>query len=167
MIEEWKDIKNFEGIYQVSSLGRIKSVPREGTKGGIIKQFLDGRYMKVHLYKNGKDKFLYVHRLVAIAFIENKDNKPQINHINGKKTDNRLVNLEWSTSKENLEHAVNTGLRHLKKVAQIKDGKIIKIFNNCRRASIETGIAYPNIWYVLNGKNKTTGGFVWKYINND
>ena len=165
MEELWKDIKGFEGLYQVSNLGRIKSTFREGTKGGIIKQFVINRYLKVNLHKEGKPHFIYTHRLVAKAFIPNTLNKPQINHINGNKYDNRAVNLEWATSKENLQHAIDTGLRKFRKVAQIKDGKVIKVYFNCLKASQQTGIKYPNIWNVLNGNNKTTGGFEWKYVD--
>ena len=165
MIEVWKDIEGFEGLYQVSNLGRIKSAFREGTKGGIIKQFIINRYPKVHLHKDGVSHFIYTHRLVAKAFIPNPLNKPQVNHKNGNKHDNRAVNLEWATSQENLVHAIETGLRKFKKVAQIKNGTIIKVWHNANRASIETGIKYPSIWRVLNGKFKTAGGYEWKYVD--
>lgn len=164
MEEIWKDIENYEGLYQVSNLGRIRSAFREGTKGGILRQFIINGYSKVHLYKDGKEEFFYVHRLVALAFIPNLENKPQINHKNGKKCDNRVVNLEWCSSAENLVHAIENGLKKLKKVGQYKDGVLIKTYLNCRRASIESGVKYPNIWYVLNGKNKTAGGYEWRYI---
>lgn len=165
MIEEWRDIEELGGVYQVSNLGRIKSKPREGTKGGIIKQFLIDRYMKVHLYNNGIRGFYFIHRLVAKAFIPNPDNKPQVNHINGNRYDNRAINLEWTTSQENIRHSYDNGLRKTRKVAQIKNGSIVKVWFNARRASVELGIPYPNIWYVLNGKNKIAGGFEWKYID--
>ena len=165
MIETWKDIDEFDGLYQVSNLGRVRSQFREGAKGGIIKQFVINRYMKVHLYKDGVSKFYYVHRLVALAFIPNPHNKPQINHKNGKKTDNRAINLEWSTSQENIQHAIDTGLRKFKKVGQFKNGVLIKEYLNCLQASKQTRIPQPNIWYCLNGKHKTCGGFEWEYLD--
>lgn len=164
MVELWKDIEGFEGLYQVSNLGRIKSCFREGTKGGIIKQFLIDRYMKVHLYKGGESIFYFVHRLVAIAFIPNPDKKPQVNHINGNKYDNRAINLEWTTSQENIQHAIDTGLRQFKKVGQFKNGVLINEYINCLQASKQTGIPQPNIWYCLNGKHKSCGGFEWRYL---
>lgn len=164
MTEEWKDIQGYEGLYQVSNLGRVRSYFRNGTKGGIVQQFIINCYPKVHLYKDGESKFFYTHRLVAMAFIPNQENKPQINHINGNKHDNRVVNLEWVTSQENIQHTVNTGLRKFKKVGQFKNGVLIKEYNNCLQASKQTGIKYPNIWYVLNGRNKTSGGFEWRYL---
>lgn len=164
MIEEWKNIQGYEELYQVSNLGRVRSCFREGTKGGIIKQFLIDRYMKVHLYKDGESKFYFIHRLVALAFVKNPLNKPQVNHINGNRRDNRAINLEWATSQENINHAIDTGLKKFKKVGQFKNGVLIKEYLNCRRASKETDIKYPNIWYALNGKNKTAGGFEWRYL---
>lgn len=164
MVELWKDIEGFEGLYQVSNLGRVRSYFREGTKGGIIKQFIINRYPKVHLFKDGVGKFIYTHRLVALAFIPNPENKPQINHINGNKYDNRAINLEWATSQENIQHAIDTGLRKFKKVGQFKNGILIKEYPNALQASKQTGIKHPNIWYVLNGKHKTAGGFEWRYM---
>lgn len=164
MVEIWKDVKDFEGLYQVSNLGRIRSYFREGTKGGIIKQFIINRYPKVHIFKDGVGKFIYTHRLVALAFIPNPENKLQINHINGNKYDNRAINLEWATSQENLQHAIDTGLRHFKKVGQFKNGVLIKEYINCLQASKQTGIPQPNIWYCLKGKHKTCGGFEWRYL---
>lgn len=164
MVEEWKDISGYEGLYQVSNLGRIKSTPREGTKGGIIKQFSANGYMKVNLHKDGKEHFIYTHRLVAIAFITNQDNKPQINHKNGNKHDNRVINLEWSTSEENLEHAIKNGLKTLKKVGQYKNGNLVAIYRSCHYASVKTNIQYATIYRCLMGIYKQAGGYEWKYL---
>lgn len=111
--EVWKDIKGYEGLYQVSSLGRIKSLERI-TKGRIryykkekiLKNHIgqDG-YFKTYLYKLGKVKTCRINRLVAETFIPNPENKPEVNHINEVKTDNRVENLEWTTRKENSLHS--------------------------------------------------------------
>lgn len=122
MKEIWKDVIGYEGLYQVSNLGRVKGLKRESKhyKGGVRvynERFLnpclhkDG-YLKVGLIKDGINKQHSVHRLVCSSFIENIYNKPQVNHKNGVKTDNRLENLEWSTSSENHKHAYKIGLRH-------------------------------------------------------
>lgn len=109
MTEIWRDIDGYDGLYQVSNLGRVKSfkykTPRI-TKGAVG---IRG-YLYVNLYRGGKCKHAYVHRLVAKAFIPNSDNKPQVNHINGDKSDNRVVNLEWCTPSENVQHAFDAGL---------------------------------------------------------
>lgn len=107
MIEKWKDIKGYEGLYQVSNLGRVKSL----RKGLILKQsHTSTGYMKVELYKNKKRKGFKVHRLVAFAFIKLKEGKEIINHKDGNPLNNKSNNLEWCTQKENVQHAIKTGL---------------------------------------------------------
>lgn len=117
--EQWKDIDGYEGYYQISNLGRVKSLERKvvGYYGAdrTLKERIkslqksDG-YLTVSLSKNGKNKRYKIHRLLAKAFIPNPENKKCINHKNGIKTDNRIENLEWVTRKENLQHAHRNGL---------------------------------------------------------
>lgn len=106
MTEIWKDIENFEGLYQISSKGRIRRITKTGKKK-ILKQFLDpsiGGYCRVNLCKNGKPCKAKPHQLVAQAFIPNPDNKPHVDHINTDRTDNRVENLRWVTHKENMNN---------------------------------------------------------------
>jgi len=117
-MEKYKDINGYEGMYQVSNLGNVKSIDRVISNGhamhlhkGRIMKPKGEKYKHVHLCKEGKIKKHYVHRLVAQSFILNPLDKPQVNHLNGIHADNRLENLEWCTSEENNKHAWDNGLQ--------------------------------------------------------
>ncbi len=126
MEEIWKDIKGYEGYYQVSNLGRVKSLDRDCVnnlsnqyssyittvfrKGKMLKLCVRGNYRSVQLFNNGKYKQVPVHRLVIETFIPNPENKAYVNHKDGNKLNNHVDNLEWVTAKENMQHAYKTGL---------------------------------------------------------
>lgn len=110
--ERWEWVPNYQGIYKASDQGRVYSVRRPNTKGGILKPRKNKYgYVTVVLYENGEPITKTIHRLVAQTFISNPENKPQINHLNGKKLDNNVSNLEWVTGSENVKHAHRTGLK--------------------------------------------------------
>ena len=143
MIEIWKDVKGYEGLYQVSNLGNVKSLNRikhyvNGRKytlnGRVLKGILVGNgYYNIVLCSSVKRKF-YIHRLVAQSFIPNPKNKPEVNHINGIKTDNRVVNLEWSTRLENQRHAKEMGLGNfcgeMSPTSKLKNEQVLEIRNS-------------------------------------
>ena len=106
MKELWKPIKGYEGLYEVSNLGEVRSFRRKGAKGGILKpaENRNGRLF-VNLHLNNKGKVKKIHRLVAEAFVPNPEGKPEVNHIKGNPKNNHVDNLEWATSLENQEHA--------------------------------------------------------------
>ena len=180
--EIWRDITGYEGYYQVSSEGRVKSLARTcNTKGGskrtikerILKPAFNGRgYLFVNLYAGGKPKMHKVHRLVCQSFHDNPDSKPDVNHINENKTDNRACNLEWSTRKENLNHgtrnerAANGIAKALsKQVGQYTlDGELVKTWVSTMEAERQTGLSRSNISLAANGKYKQAYGFIWKYV---
>lgn len=115
-MEMWKDIEGFEGLYQVSNLGRVKSLSRKcGTcyKKESIRKLSNSKdgYLKIRLVGKGKDITTRVHRLVATAFIPNLNNKDTVNHIDGNKHNNAVSNLEWATRTEQLKHAYRLGLK--------------------------------------------------------
>ena len=161
--EIWKDVQEFEN-YQISSFGRVKG------KYGILKPQFDRNYYHVTLFKNGKRKIKFVHRLVAEAFIPNPNNLPQVNHIDGVKTNNNLSNLEWISCKGNALHAFRLGLRNphdggtSKKIdVYYKNGIFYKTFNSLHEIQRVLGVNIGNCWSVLNGQRKQIKGFIFKY----
>ena len=178
MSEEWRDVVGYEGLYQVSDQGRVKSLERKDRLGRtvkerILKPCIDRYgYLQVVLYAGGKTKRLRVHRLVCEAFHENPDNKPQVNHLNEDKTDNRACNLEWSTRRENINHGTRN-IRAGKAIAKAnskslgqytRDGELIKIWPSTIEVQRQDGFSQGNISKVANGKHKQAYGFIWKYI---
>ena len=174
MEEIWKDVVGYEGLYQVSNLGRTKSLDRivstgKGMRkhhGKILIQQLDGQkhYFQVSLSKNGKVKKIQVHCLVAQTFIPNPKNKPEVNHIDGNKQNNNVTNLEWVTTKENMQHALRKKLRPLIKVKQYDlRGNFIKEWESISQAEESFNSSGTGISSCLNGKCQTAYGYIWKY----
>lgn len=162
-----RQIKDFPGYY-ITDDGKVYS--RNYHKTGRIKQMTpskDGKgYLFVPLCKNGKRYLKKVHRLVAEAFIPNPDNKDQINHISGNKTDNRIQNLEWCSCEENIHHEyfiLKKGARKPKIVLQINNGIFMNEFESIRDAEKHTHINHSNISKCCNGKYKHAGGYQWQY----
>lgn len=132
-LEHWADIPGYEGLYQVSKLGNVRCVNscRKGVNY-LMKAFKSSNgYFRIELCKDKKEQKHPVHRLVCLAFIPNPENKETVNHINGVKTDNRLINLEWNTFTENIQHSISTGLRKMKGensvLAKITEAQVIAI----------------------------------------
>lgn len=106
MNETWKQVRGYEGLYMVSDMGRVAGLKKQRFPAHIMRQELtENGYLRVGLFKDGKQSKKKVRRIVAEAFIPNPDGKPQVNHINGARTDNRARNLEWCTPGENLAHS--------------------------------------------------------------
>lgn len=157
MEEIWKDIAWYEGFYQISSYGRVKSLNYKHTgKEKILRPGKSKRgYLFVILYKEGKGKLVLIHRLVAQSFIPNQENLPQINHKDEIKTNNCVENLEWCTCQYNIDYSKS------KKVLCIETNQVYKSIHEIER---ETGICYQNVFKCCIGKRKTAGGYHWKYV---
>ena len=180
--ETWKDIKGYEGLYQVSNIGRVKSLERTSidkrghkhhTKERILKTRTDkAGYLRVNLYDScGKMKRFLVHRLVCEAFHENPKSKTEVNHINEDKSDNRACNLEWVTRKENCNHGTRnarTAKAQSKSVGQYtRDGKLIKVWQSTNEVERQLGFNHSALSRAARGKQKTAYGYWWKYIDEE
>jgi hypothetical protein len=177
MKEIWKDIPGYEGLYQVSNLGRVKSVDRcildtTGRKQTKPSKMIAQRkrnhrykYVSVNLYKDNKIKAHVVHRLVAQAFIPNPENKPQVNHIDENPENNRADNLEWVTAYENMHY--NDLVRRINRKATKPvnaydmQGNLVYSFGSMGEAE-KCGFNRYAISANINGRTKTSGGYVWK-----
>lgn len=169
--EEWRPVKGYEGLYEVSNFGRIKHLPVKWRPKEFIMRYnitYDG-YVRIGLTKDGKYKSFAVSRLVGQHFIPNPDNLPQINHKDEDKTNNHVDNLEWCSNKYN----VNYGNRNMlaskgisKAVAQYSlDGELIRTWDSVTKAAMSLGFDLSSIAKCCNGRTHTSYHFVWKYIN--
>lgn len=185
--EIWKDIKGYEGFYQISSFGNARSLTRTVDHNWMRSIELEGQalsptttefgYLILGLSKKGKMRTIFVHRLVAMNFISNPDKKRSVNHKDGDKTNNNVDNLEWVTHSENMKHAYANGIRKApyqgkkgkshcrsKIVIQFsKEGKELNRFYGTLEAGRKTGVSAKSISAVALGKNKTAGGYKWIY----
>lgn len=176
-IEYWKYIKGYEGLYMVSTKGRIKSVDHyiksKGgvrlVKGKILKQDLIKGYLRVTLFKDGVSNHYLVHRLVAEAFIENLNKLPSVNHKDENKLNNCVDNLEWCTQ----TYQINYGDRNNKVATKLSkpvlqytlDMVLVAEYPSANEAERQTGIKQSQITNCCNGKYgfKTAGGYIWEY----
>lgn len=176
--EVWKDIPEYEGLYQVSNLGRIKSVERKvdkyhHVKERILKPSLSKGYYKLNLSKDFKNKTIYVHKLVAKTFIDNIKNYPCVNHKNENKLDNSVDNLEWCTHLYNVHYGTaikrmsekqkNSKLSSKPVKSYNKDGEVVECYPSIMEAHRKTNIKPANIIQCCKGQRKTAGGYVWRY----
>ena len=165
MKEIWKDVVGYENLYIISNLGNIKRIKEN--KISIPKMYIDkDGYVIVYLYKNRKGIHARMHRLVAQAFISNPKNKPQVNHKNGIKNDNRVENLEWCSVRENIWHSIYVLKKRYKKIAKYsRNGEKIEIYESIIQAGELNNIKPQHIWRCANNIRKSAGGYVWKYAN--
>lgn len=184
--EIWKSISGYEGLYEVSSKGRVKRLKRDiiykdgrnyHKKERILKGSLDSYgYLQVGLRNaKGRYKILLIHRIVAVTFIPNPDNKPQVNHKDEIKTNNCVENLEWVTHKENMNYGTRNeragkaiAKAQSKTVAQYsKDGELLTVWSSVKEAACQLDFNKSCIGATARGEQKTCGGYIWKYVEDD
>ena len=170
--EDWKPVVGFEAEYQVSNLGRVRRMPK-----GTIKTATKNHagYERVELWKENKGRKFSVHRLVAEAFIPNPEHKPEVNHLDENKSNNRADNLEWCTNVENHQYgtvneriskALTNHAKRSKPVDAFDDeGNLLHSFPSIKEASRSLGISDSDITQCCKGnpRNPHVGGLVWKY----
>lgn len=179
-MEIWKPVKGYEGLYEVSNQGNVRSVHYKGTntaKTLVLKANNSGR-LYVGLYLNGRPKYFLVHRLVAMAFVPNPNAYPEINHIDENPMNNNVENLEWCTRKQNVRYYNDNHPDHYRKrgcrvhgkhkgkrIIQVScDGRVVKEWENSREIFIETGMSDWSISECCRGNRKTAYGYKWQYV---
>lgn len=178
--EIFKDILGFEGMYQVSNLGRVKSCRRLRSDGRLVEECIMKQltikkgYKRISLYKDNKNRSFLVHRLVAMAFIPNEKNLPQIDHINYDTSDNRVENLRWCTARQNVHYCMENGRRYIitpevspncRRVAKLDmQGKEMEIYHSLGEAHRQNPkSSISKISAVCRGERKSSGGFKWEF----
>ena len=178
MEEIWKTIEGFEGLYEVSNLGRVRSLDRvrkagygstANIKGKILTpQYLnDRKYLVVHLHRNEVGKHYLIHRLVATAFIDNPNNLPEINHKDENPSNNNVLNLEWCDRKYNTNYGTALDRRSRTRgrvVVQYDiEGHEIARYWSAREAARQIGKSQAAISRCCLGEYKSAYGYIWKY----
>lgn len=182
----WKDIVGYENHYQVNELGQIRTLKNSSLQkaGTILKSQINKKngYVYQMVYKDGKQKLLRVHRVVANAFLPNPNNLPQVNHKNGNKNDNRVQNLEWCTQEQNMLHAFKIGLakpsdkqkraiaetnKAKRKAVVFKQGSNVQVFESISKASKETGLSISTISRYCRGIRAGNIYSKWSFYNSE
>lgn len=175
MNEEWRAIKGYEGLYEVSNFGNVRSLERKvyrrfswvKLKGKILKPANIKGYCKVVLCKNGESKLLALHRLVAETFIPNPNQYPEVNHIDENKSNNNVNNLEWCTHSYNMNYGDILNKKRIKQGYKVKCVETGEVFQSIREAAKAVNSTHQNILACLQGKSKTAKKFHWELIQGE
>ena len=178
MEEIWKDIPGYEGLYQVSNLGNVRSLNyrRHGYAKSLIPKCNNNGRLWVELAIDGERKPWLIHRLVGLAFLPNPNGYPQINHKDENPKNNKVENLEWCTQEYNIRYSVErktpedvrsrNGKRMCLQIEQLTlCGEVVRCWDNSRQIAIETGWNDWSISECCRGNRKTAYGYIWRYAS--
>ena len=161
-METWKKIAGYEGMYEVSDLGRVKSL-KHGKEKILKPQKINNGYLLVDLYKDGHKKQKYIHRIVAEAFIQNPQCLETVNHRDEVKTNNAASNLEWMSPADNVAYSQPQLAKRSVQMFDKKTGELLATYPSTHEAERITGIDHSHISKCCLGKRKSVGGYVWRY----
>jgi len=156
-MEVWKDVADYEGLYQISNQGRVRNAE------SVLKTFVCGSgYREIILTKHRKRTPKLIHRMVAEAFLPNPDGKQEVNHKDGNKFNNDVSNLEWVTPSENQRHSrMVLGAKSFQR--SVVCVELQRTYESIAKAATDLGLKSPLIWKCCNGTQRTTGGYHWRY----
>ena len=159
-MDKWKPLDGCNNNYEVSKDGQVRLAANHQVKVQHVDKW---GYLYLSLRENKKDKYRFIHRLVALCFIPNPENKPEVNHIDGNKLNNHVSNLEWATSQENENHALDSGLITPRKpvIGIHKDTGQQRLFRSVADAARTTGESEAGISGCVNGRQKSTQNYLW------
>lgn len=168
MKEEWRDIQGFEGLYQISDKGNVRSSYQNNFRGTTFSKILKQKknsngYMEVTLCKNGKKYSVLVHRIVAIAFIPNPFDLPKVNHKDEDKSNPSADNLEWCTQQYNATYGNGPKVKNTKVRQLDLSGNQIRTWDSMKDAETVLGIKYQLISACCRHVHKTAVGYIWRY----
>lgn len=179
--EIWKPIEGYEGLYEVSNFGRVRSLDRYVRNNDAYNRKICGKIMKPHMNENGymivslrnggeRHKKYRVHRLVALAFLPNPNNYTDVNHKDEVKHHNNLDNLEWCNRSYNslygtAQERLSKHKYHPVEMRDVNNGRIIRKFESIKQASQDMNIKRSHISRVCRGERKTAGGYIWRYAD--
>lgn len=171
-MEQWLDVVNFEGLYEISSRGNLRKVIPTGYKNMSLNSYDKDGYVKTSLRKNGQRYYFRVHRLVASTFIENPNDYPVVNHKDGIKDNNSVDNLEWCSVSYNTKHAFdelgrighNGGMNKPVDQIDLSTKKVINTYNSITDAGNSVGVTMQAIWNAINNKT-VSKNYMWRYSN--
>lgn len=184
---KWKAVPGYKGLYEASTLGQVRSLKvTKKRRMRIVDPYMISGYLYVELWKNNKSKQLRLSRIIALTFLKRIKGKDQVNHKNGIKYDNRLVNLEWNTCEENVHHAMQWGLstktypsknpdpafkaqtnENVKVIQYAANGDFLGVFPTIKEAALSANASIAVVFKAVKNENRKAGGYFWREYSSE